>query len=111
MKKLILAVAIIASGLSTSALTVNPSHNIVSIVSTSEDFKEIAIENLPIAVKAALARDFSSAKIGKAYVNNKEQYKIEIYMQPTDDIVFADKNGHWLKRADIEEAQGINNSI
>ena len=41
MKKLILAVAIVASGLSTFALTVNPIQSEITTVSISEEFKEV----------------------------------------------------------------------
>jgi hypothetical protein len=102
MKKLILAVAIIASGFSTFALSINPIQSEVTTVSITGEFKEIPLENVPNTVTDALAKDFSTAKISKAYVNSKEQYKLEIYMEPTDDLVYADKDGNWLKRTDVE---------
>ncbi|MWW24388.1 hypothetical protein [Algibacter lectus] len=102
MKKLILAVAIVASGLSTFALTVNPIQTEISTVSISEEFKEIALESLPAEVTAAVAKDFSTATISKAYVNSSEQYKLEITMDGTDNVVYADKDGNWLKASDVE---------
>ena len=111
MKKLILAIAIIASGFSTFALSINQIQSEIVTASTTEEFREISIESLPNAIITALEKDYSTAKIGNAYVNSKEQYKIEIYMQPTDNIVFANKDGHWLKRAEIEASSTLNSII
>ena len=102
MKKLILAVAIVASGFSTFALTVNPIQSEITAVSITEEFKEVALENLPEAVTAAVAKDLSAATINKAYVNSNEQYKLEITMDGTDNVVYADKDGNWLKASDVE---------
>ncbi|WP_282148664.1 hypothetical protein [Algibacter lectus] len=105
MKKLILAVAIVASGLSTFALTVNPIQTEISTVSITEDFKEVALENVPTAVTDAVAKDLSTATLNKAYVNSSEQYKLEITMDGTDNVVYADKDGNWLKAKDVEATQ------
>ena len=102
MKKLILAVAIVASGLSTFALTVNPIQSEITAVSITEEFKEVALENLPEAVTAAVAKDLSAATINKAYVNSSEQYKLEITMDGTDNVVYTDKDGNWLQAKDVE---------
>jgi hypothetical protein len=105
MKKLILAVAIVASGFSTFALSINPIQSEVTVVSITEEFKEIALETVPTAVTAAVAKDFSTATISKAYVNSKEQYKLDINIDGTDNVVYADKDGNWLKPADIEATE------
>ncbi|GAL62328.1 hypothetical protein [Algibacter lectus] len=105
MKKLILAVAIVASGLSTFALTVNPIQTEISTVSITEDFKEVALENVPTAVTDAVAKDLSTATLNKAYVNSSEQYKLEITMDGTDNVVYADKDGNWLQAKDVEATQ------
>ncbi|WP_159018775.1 hypothetical protein [Algibacter sp. L3A6] len=105
MKKLILAVAIVASGLSTFALTVNPIQSEIATVSISEDFKEVALENVPTAVTDAVAKDLSTATLNKAYVNSSEQYKLEITMDDTDNVVYADKDGNWLQAKDVEATQ------
>ncbi|WP_405294500.1 hypothetical protein [Algibacter sp. Ld11] len=102
MKKLILAVAIVASGFSTFALTVNPIQTEITAISTTEEFKEVALENVPATVTAAVTKDFSTATLNKAYVNSSEQYKLEITMDGTDNVVYADKDGNWLKEADVE---------
>jgi len=104
MKKLILAVAVVASSFSTFALSINPIQSDAITVSITEEFKEVALENVPAEVTAAVAKDFSTATISKAYVNSKEQYKLEITMDGTDSVVYADKDGNWLKETDVEVA-------
>ncbi|MDN3664959.1 hypothetical protein ACFFU1_01865 [Algibacter miyuki] len=102
MKKLILAVAFVAGGLSTYALEINPTQSEITTISITEEFKEVALENVPAAVTAAVAKDFSTATLNKAYVNGSEQYKLEITIDGTDNVVYADKDGNWLKASDVE---------
>ncbi|MBP0903733.1 hypothetical protein ACFSKN_04025 [Mariniflexile gromovii] len=101
MKKLILTVAILASGISTFALSNNilPTEGISVVM--NEEFKEIAVDKLPAAVKSAVEKDFASATISKAYVNSKEQYKLEITIEESTSTVYADKEGNWLEESAI----------
>ncbi len=103
MKKLILTVAILASGVSTFAL----SNNILPVETISvvmnDEFKEIAIDELPAAVTSAVEKDFASATISKAYVNSSEQYKLELTIDGSTSAVYADKDGNWLEESAITE--------
>jgi len=101
MKKLILSVAIVASGISTFALTNNPIHNETITVSIADEFKEVSLENLPETVTAATTKDFPTATLNKAYVNGSEQYKLELTIDGTATAVYADKDGNWLKESDV----------
>jgi len=101
MKKLILAVAILASGFSTFALVNNPIENETITVSVADEFKEITLESLPETVTAAVAKDFATATLNKAYVNGNEQYKLEITIDDTENIAYIDKDGNWLKESDV----------
>ncbi|MCL5127214.1 hypothetical protein [Algibacter sp. L4_22] len=102
MKKLILAIAIVAGGFSTFASTINPIQNEMISVSIKQEFKEITLESLPAEVTATIAKDFTSATLNKAYVNIKQQYKLEITIDGTDNVVYIDKDGNWLKASDVE---------
>ncbi|GAL78629.1 hypothetical protein JCM19274_1093 [Algibacter lectus] len=102
MKKLILAVAVVASGLSTYALTINPIPSEITTISITEEFTEVALENVPTAVTEAVTKNFSTATLKKAYVNSSEQYKLELSIDGTDNVVYVDKDGNWLKLTDIE---------
>jgi len=101
MKKVILTVAIVASGFSTFALVNNPIQNEIITVSIADEFTEIALENLPETITATMAKDFPEATLSKAYINSNEQYKLEFTMDDTENIVYADKDGNWLKESDV----------
>ena len=101
MKKLILTVAIVASGFSTFALVNHSIQNEIIAISVSDEFKEIALENLPEPVTAAIAKDFATATLNKAYVDGSENYKLELTIDGTEHVVYADKDGNWLKESDV----------
>ncbi|KJD35946.1 hypothetical protein PW52_09525 [Tamlana sedimentorum] len=102
MKKLILTVAILTSGISTFAISNNvlPTE-LISVV--NEEFKEIALEKLPAAITSAIQKDFSTATIAKAYMNESEQYKLELTMDDETSIVYADKEGNWLEESAVKK--------
>ncbi|MDO6759681.1 hypothetical protein Q4566_05665 [Tamlana sp. 2_MG-2023] len=101
MKKLVLTVAIVASGLSTFALTNPIMNNDAEVVVINESFKEISVNQLPSAVVSAVKQNFASATISNAYVNSSEQYKLTISMDGSENTVYADKDGNWLKEGDV----------
>ncbi|WP_299665048.1 hypothetical protein [uncultured Polaribacter sp.] len=105
MKKLILTVAILASGFSTFAFSDNVLPIEIINVSLIEEFKEIDIDKLPKAVTDAVKKDYSSATISKAYVNGSEQYKLELNIDEIISTVYIDKDGYWLKDTDIIEKE------
>ncbi|WP_308993491.1 hypothetical protein QLS71_011980 [Mariniflexile litorale] len=107
MKKLILTVAILASGVSTFAM----SNNILPIeginIVMNNEFKEITLDKLPAAVTNAVEKDYASATISKAYVNSKEQYKLDLTIDGNSSTVYADKDGNWIEEsATTEKKQG-----
>ncbi|MBU3010384.1 hypothetical protein KO506_03150 [Polaribacter vadi] len=110
MKKLVLTVtlAVLTSGVSIYALESNNNNNPNEIIKTvvNNEFKEIAIADLPAAVSEAITKDFESATVTKVYVNASEQYKIEIKVDEKETVVYADKEGSWLKEEDIITEKG-----
>lgn len=97
MKKVVLTLAIVLGGLTAFAATpVLVQHN--TEVVAQEEFKEIEISKLPTAVAEAVQKDFSGAKIEKAYVNDKEEYKLEISKDDATKTLYADKEGNWIKK-------------
>jgi hypothetical protein len=108
MKKLILTltVAILTSGVSISAANINNNNSDEVVVTVLDDgFKEITVKELPEAVATAFLKDYASAGIIKVYVNGSEQYKIEISVDEAKSIIYADKEGTWLKEEDITVAK------
>ncbi|MCL7764989.1 hypothetical protein MPF19_16320 [Polaribacter sp. Z014] len=105
MKKLILTVtvALLTSGVSVFAannINTNNADEIVVVV-TNDDFKEITAKELPEAVSNAIVKDYTEATITKVYVNTSEQYKIILTANGTENVVYADKEGNWLKETAV----------
>jgi|SRR5690554_6049806 len=101
MKKIVLTVAIVLGGLSTyatSGFAMNPSPQFELVA--QEEYKEIKAESLPQAVKDALAKDYPTATLKKAFVNEKQEleYKLEITVGEEELTVYADKDGNWIEK-------------
>ena len=96
MKKLILSIAILASGVSTFAMptpaTLETSINIVM----NDEFTEVAVDKLPETVTNAVKKSYATATIDKAYVNASEQYKLEITVDNAAKTVYVDKEGNLI---------------
>ncbi|WP_158839104.1 hypothetical protein [Polaribacter sp. L3A8] len=108
MRKLILtvAVAILTGGVSVSAFAnennnSNNNSDLITTVVMNDEFKEITIKELPQAVVSAILKDFKTAKVAKVYVNGSEQYKIELIVDGAESVVYADKEGKWLKEEEV----------
>ena len=99
MKKAILSAAIVLGGLSSFAAPAIVTTQIDELVmTTQEEYKEIKAEELPQAVKDALAADFQTATLDKAYVNAKLEYKLELTVDGAASTVYADKDGNWIEK-------------
>jgi len=97
MKKIILTVAVVLGGLSSFAASAFPMNVTPKIeVVTQQEYKEIDAETLPQAVKDALATDYPTATLDKAYVNEKQEYKLDITVDGATSSVYADKDGTWI---------------
>lgn len=99
MKKIFLSAAVILGGLSafaSSTIEMNQSDEIVFAV--QEEYKEVKAEDLPQAVKDALAADFETATLTKASVNEKEEYKLDVSVEGNAYSIYADKDGNWLEK-------------
>ena len=67
-------------------------------VEAQDDFAEVAIEELPEAITAALATDFPGATISMAYVNEAAQYKLEVAKEDGTAVeLYADAEGNWIE--------------
>lgn len=69
------------------------------VAAAQDDFSEIAVEELPEAVTAAVEKNYPTATINKAYVNESKQYKLEVSLEDgTSGTLFADENGNWIEQ-------------
>jgi hypothetical protein len=96
MKKLVLSAAIILGSLSIYATT-NNVEPVKTIVKFQSEYTEIKAEEVPEAVTKALETAYPGAKLEKAYVNEKKEYKLDIAVGDQKATVYSDVNGNWLK--------------
>ena len=105
MKKAFLTIAMILGGLSTFAnrgAVIKQANEI--LIGIDGQYKRIKISELPKAVINALAADFNSATIEKAYVNQKQEYKLQISVQEVTSAVHTEK--YMLTRKEIGSVIG-----
>ena len=57
----------------------------------------MSTDAVPAAIKTALQTAYPGAKLDKAFVNEKKEYKLEISVGDQKATVFSDVNGNWLK--------------
>ncbi|WP_264535346.1 PepSY-like domain-containing protein [Flavobacterium sp. N1736] len=97
MKKIVLSVAVVLASLSIYATTTLQSEIMKSEVTIQAEYTEISADAVPAAVKTALETAYPGAKLVKAYINDKKEYKLEISVKDQKATVFSDVNGNWLK--------------
>lgn len=62
-----------------------------------QTFKAISVDEVPEAVLKALADDYPEWKLSQAYVNEKQEYKLEVIKNSGEQAaLYADKDGNWL---------------
>ncbi len=96
MKKLVLTAAIVLGSLSSYASTIGAEQ----VENKSSVFQEryIEVESVPDTVKKALEKKHPGAVLGKAYINEKKEYKLEITVGDQKATVYADANGNWINK-------------
>lgn len=100
MRKLVFTAVLAFAGLTATA-----QHEIteldgdqVSVETTTQDFEEINVSDLPDAITAAVSKDYPTAKIDKAYKNAADQYKLELSLDDgTSGTLYADAEGNWIE--------------
>lgn len=99
MKKVILTLAIALGSLTTfAAITAPTTFNNTIVTNVQDEYTEVALDALPVPVKATAATSFPNSKLTKAYKNEKNEYKLEIVMGDTTHEVFMDANGTIIKK-------------
>lgn len=97
MKKIILSAAIVFGSLSIYATTILPSEEVKMEVAAQSEYTEVSAETVPTPIKTALEAAYPGAKLVKAFVNDKKEYKLEIAVKDQKATVYSDVNGNWLK--------------
>ena len=69
------------------------------VVVVQDDYTEIALDELPQAITEAVAKNYPTATINKAYVNEAKQYKLEVALEDgTTGTLYSDENGNWIEQ-------------
>ncbi|WP_343695834.1 hypothetical protein [Flavobacterium sp.] len=97
MKKLAISAAILLGCLSIPAIAEITPNKVETTVSVQTEYTEISTDIVPAAVKTALQTAYPNAKLVKAYVNDKKEYKLDISVGDQKATVYSDVNGNWLK--------------
>lgn len=97
MKKLILSAVILLGTMSIQANEMYVSKEDKMTVITQSEYTEVTADAVPAAVKTALQTAYPGAKLEKAFVNEKKEYKLEISVGDQKATVYSDVNGNWLK--------------
>lgn len=97
MKKLILSAVILLGTMSIHANVLPVSEDVKTTVNIQSEYTEVTVDAVPAAVKTALQTAYPGAKLDKAFVNDKKEYKLEISVADQKATVYSDVNGNWLK--------------
>lgn len=97
MKKIILLAVFSFATIGTFSIEKNQSEKCQQIT-LREEFKELSVDKLPTAVKEAVKKGFEKALIIKAYINEDNEYKLELQLEKVSQTVFIDENGYWLEK-------------
>ncbi|KAF2332668.1 MAG: hypothetical protein REI96_00435 [Flavobacterium nitrogenifigens] len=97
MKKLILSAIVVLGTMSIHANVLPVSQNTNATVTIQTEYTEVTADAVPAAVKTALQTAYPGAKLDKAFVNEKKEYKLEISVGDQKATVYSDVNGNWLK--------------
>ncbi|KRB53947.1 hypothetical protein [Flavobacterium sp. Root186] len=98
MKNLFLSAAIVLGGLTSFASTSPITNSIVKVISVSDDYVEIKLEELPAPITEALKKAYPDAVITKAYKNEKSEYKLDVTVGDKVGNLFANADGTWIKK-------------
>lgn len=98
MKNLFLSAAIVLGSLTSFASTTPISNTIVKTISVQEEYTEIKLEEVPVAVTDALKKAYPEGVLSKAYKNAKSEYKLEVTLGDKVGALYANADGTWIKK-------------
>lgn len=98
MKNLFLSAAIVLGGLTSFASTSPITNTIVKTISVQDEYTEIKVVEVPVAVTDALKKAYPDAVLTKAYKNAKNEYKLEVTVADKVGALYANADGTWIKK-------------
>jgi hypothetical protein len=98
MKNLFLSAAIVLGSLSSFASTSPISNTIVKTISIQDEYTEIKLEEVPVAITDALKKAYPDGVLSKAYKNAKSEYKLDVTVGDKVGSLYANADGTWIKK-------------
>ncbi|WP_246997923.1 hypothetical protein [Arenibacter sp. F26102] len=97
MKNLVFATALAMGSLSPVLASPPIFHDGIMEVIMAQDFTEIELDKLPDSITKALEKDHAGAVINKAYMNDEDEYKLEVtFSDGTNSELYVDAEGNWI---------------
>lgn len=76
---------------------INVDTEVAATAEVQDHFSAIELSEVPAAISEALTRDFPNAEIDNAFVNEEEQYKLQVTLEDgSTSELYADSEGNWL---------------
>ncbi|MBS7231690.1 hypothetical protein KHA90_11700 [Flavobacterium psychroterrae] len=98
MKNLFLSAAIVLGGLTSFASTSPITNTIVKTISIQDEYTEIKVVEVPVAITDALKKAYPDAVLTKAYKNAKSEYKLDVTAGDKVGSLYANADGTWIKK-------------
>jgi hypothetical protein len=98
MKNLFLSAALVLGSLTTFASTSPITNTIVKTITIQDEYTEVKVEEVPVAVTDALKKAYPDAVLSKAYKNASSQYKLEVTVGDKVGALYANADGTWIKK-------------
>ena len=98
MKKLVLSVAVLLGSLSTFAAIAPIQNSVEKAITIADEYTEIKVEELPVAVTDALKTAYPEAVITKAFIDENKEYRLDIKNGDQEGSLFADASGKWIQK-------------
>ena len=99
MKSLVFATALAVGSLGPVLASQPIFHDGIMEVIFAQDYTEVAVEELPEAIKTALEKDYSGTVVDRAYINEEGEYKLEVTLSDgTAQELYVDAEGNWIQK-------------
>ncbi|MFH6945970.1 hypothetical protein ACHRV5_08550 [Flavobacterium sp. FlaQc-52] len=98
MKNLFLSAAIVLGTLTSFASTSPISTTILKTISVQDEYTEVKLEEVPVAITDALKKAYPTAVLAKAFKNANSEYKLEVTVGDKTGNLFANADGTWIKK-------------
>lgn len=98
MKNLFLSAALVLGSLTTFASTAPITNSIVKTVTAEDEYTEIKLEEVPVAITDALKKAYPEGSLSKAFKNEKGEYKLEVTVGEKVGALYANADGTWITK-------------